>query len=82
MNHLPPGRQVRRFATEESEATDAVETIAETVAADEATEEAVAADAIETVLETAAADEATEEDLAAEAVNEIAEKTMEANTEG
>ena len=68
-------------ADEEAIATGAIETIVETVADDEAAEEAIAAEAVETIVEAVAADEAAEE-AGRDAIEEIAEKTMEANTEG
>jgi small subunit ribosomal protein S1 len=69
-------------AIEEAFAADKIGSIVEGVAEDEATAEEAAAETAETVVGTVAADEAAEEIAAEETIETIAEKTMEANTEG
>jgi small subunit ribosomal protein S1 len=69
-------------AIEEAFAADKIGSIVEGVAEDEAAAEEAAAETAETVVGTVAADEAAEEIAAEETIETIAEKTMEANTEG
>ena len=56
--------------------------VVQSVAEEGAAEDAIAAGNVETVVDTGAADEAAEGTAAEETIETIAERTMEANTEG